>query len=314
MLSPMAWFGDVFRRGAGAPAWAPFFSAGQFAIFSTLIESELRGLAIHFSVEDAVVAVGEGDDARRYGLLELARACARLPPERWVDLVRIHFDRVFAADHESRALGERIGELDAVRSLLRVRLFPPDVAGDERITWPVADGLVAALVFDLPSAIRTVSPAEADRWGVPLEELRAAALGNLALERAPEREPFDADGVTLHAIHGESFFTATHALVLPAANDAVLHPHGALVTAPTRHGVIWHAIHDLAVVRALHALARIGDGMFHEGPGGISPHVYWARGGRWMRSPVELDEGRVSVTPPEPFVAMLDALAKNAPS
>lgn len=310
----MAWFGDVLRRGGGAPEWAPFFSAGQFAIFSTLVESELRGRAIAYTVEDGVVTVGEGDDARRYGLLNLAQTCARVSPDRWTDLVRGHFDRVFAADHESRLLGERIGDFESVRSLLRVRLFPPEVAGDERVTWSIADGLVAALVFDLPSAIRTVSPAEAQRWAVPLDELRALALQNLSLERAPEREPFDADGVTLHAIHGESFFTATHALLLPAANDAVLHPHGALVTAPTRHGVIWHPIHDLGVVRAVNALTRIGDGMFREGPGGISPDVYWARGGRWQRIPVELDEGRISVTPPEAFVAMLDALAKNTPS
>lgn len=309
----MGFFGELLRK-QGVPEWASFLSAGQYAIFATLVEGELRARSVPYVLEDGVVQVGEGDGSRRYGLLNLAQTCARVPPESWTAVVSGHFDRLFAADDESAAIGEALVDFDAVRSLLRVRLFPPNVEGPERITWPLADGLVVALVFDLPSAIRTVAPDEAAGWSVSHEELRAIAMENLRHEPAPRRERLDARGVMLESIHGDSFFTASHALALPEVNDARMHPHGALVAVPTRHGALFHPIVDLTCVGAVNALAMIADGMHREGPGGISPSLYWARGGRWMRIPTQLHDGRLDVTPPEPFVTLLESLAQSTPS
>jgi hypothetical protein len=310
MLFGMAWFGDLLRPAASGPTWAPFFTASQHAIFDTLVRSELVGRGLVAQIEEGVVVATSGDENRRYGLLNLAQACARVPPERWPEVVRGHFERVFAADDESAELAAKVDDFAAVRDQLRVRLFPPDVEGEGRVIWPVAEGIVAALVFDLPSAIRTVSQDEIAPWGRSLEELRAIALANLALEREPARERFDAQGVPLEAIHGESFFTASWALGLEEANDRARHPHGTILAVPTRHGVLHHPVVDLGVIAAVNALALIADGMFKEGPGGISPSIYWVRGGRWSRIATEIEGGRLSVTPPEDFVELLEALSK----
>ena len=67
-----------------------------------------------------------------------------------------------------------------------------------------------------------------------------------------------------------------------------------------------HAIRDATVLDAVNVMAPFVVEQFEEGPGSLSPHLYWWHGGELERLVVDDDEG--SITPPDGFVALLERL------
>lgn len=52
--------------------------------------------------------------------------------------------------------------------------------------------------------------------------------------------------------------------------------------------------------------------MCHEGPGSISPDLYWLRrDGSWLHLPMEATAEVIRFTPPEELVAALDRVTGN---
>ncbi|MFH8517491.1 immunity 49 family protein [Streptomyces gelaticus] len=197
------------------------------------------------------------------------------------------------------------------------RLLPADaitaeIAGSLRYARLVADGLVFAYALDRPTDVRLLTDPDVERVG--LEELGRAAYENLM--RVPvTHEEVPVEGAILHSLYGDSHFVGSQALFLSAAVRQVTGeslPHaGALVVVPSRHNLVYHPIADGTVVDAVNALAAYALGAYEDGPGALSPRVYWWHRGS-LTSITVIDEGTrsFSVQPPPELLGLMKGLVR----
>jgi len=165
------------------------------------------------------------------------------------------------------------------------------------------------LVFDLPTSIRNVMPSDVASWQRPVEELFRVALSNTLENNPPELQAQALpDDLKVWVFGGNNFYVASQALLLEHFPQC-LGAHGALVGIPRRQTLICYPINSLEVLKALNYLPIIISAMEKEGPGSITPNVYWYTRGRFVNLPYELSETAYNLTPPEAFVEMLNSMA-----
>jgi len=249
------------------------------------------------------------------GLQNLAQMCHLGDKAERAAIVEGHFGMIERIQSDRADLARRIGHLDSVKDLLAVRIWPKsylDAVSGQCIHREDLEGTITVLVFDLPTSIRPVSPKEANVWGKRTEELLQIGLDNVLRTCRPEIDRHDlGDGVGLVSMTGESHFVATHVLMLEHHSDC-LGTYGALIGIPHRHAVLCHPIEDFQSVKAIQTFAIMIQGMEHEGPGSISPRLYWYRDGEFTDIPVEQTEQGLIVRPPDKFVGLLNELAERA--
>ncbi|MBK8234287.1 MAG: hypothetical protein IPK74_01900 [Deltaproteobacteria bacterium] len=297
----------------GVPSWATFFDEEQFGDFMRIVEADLarRGDVV---IEEGVAELEiDGGGQHRLGLQNLAQLCNQVDREGWRELVREHFDRVIVSTHthDLDALGRDYAK---VCHMLKVRLYARDSLGDladSTVYREVGEDLVSVLVYDLPDAVATV-PTEAPRtWPIALDQVYEVALRNVLEQDEVEIETLELDdGTRFQVMVGESFFVTSRLLVLEDYLDPVS-SMGALVAVPNRHTMLFAPIVDLTVVDTLHAMAILAHRRHAEGPGSLSPSLYWWRDGTLLALPTEIDEDGVRFFPPTEFVeGCLERLAK----
>ncbi len=296
------------------PEWADLLSRGQYALFTRLVREhwERHGRVV-VDVDDGVVRFADAREPA-LGLGNLVQVCNQCPVDAWPDVIAEHFDALEAAGQEIEAMGEALRDLEQARRYLAVRLYDVQLAADLAGAVVVREdlpGTVSALVLDLPKAIQTVRPEQLGAWGCDLEEAFARGLENVLTQYGEawrlERVQLE-QGLEVLAVGGEDFFVGTQALALDRRPE-LLGPHGSLVAVPHRHALLAYPIADLGVVRAVEALALIAHGMHREGPGSISPLVYWYSPERgFIALPIERAEDGLVFRPPEPFLDLLQTL------
>lgn len=196
--------------------------------------------------------------------------------------------------------------------LLPVDSITPEIAGSLRYARLVADGLVFAYALDQPTDVRILTDPDVERVG--LEELGRAAYENLM--RVPvTHEEIPVEGTILHSFYGDSPFVGSLALFLSAAVQRVtgesLPEAGALVVIPSRHNLVYHPIADGTVVDAVNCLASYGLGAFEDGPGAVSPQVYWwHRGGLTSLTVIDEDTRAFSIQPPPALLGLMKGLVR----
>lgn len=298
---------------SGVPTWASFFDDGEYETFMRVVEDDLarRG---EISIEDGVAELEiEGGGQHRLGLQNLAQLCNQVDREQWDALVREHFDRVIVSTHthDLEAIGR---DFDQVRRIVKVRLYARDSLGDltdSTIHRALGEDLVAVLVYDLPDAVATVPTDAPKQWPVSLDKIFEIALENVLEQDEVETETLELDdGTRFHVMVGDSFFVTSRLLVLEQHLDPIT-PMGALVAVPNRHTMLYAPIVDLTVVDTLQAMAILSQRRHAEGPGSLSPTLYWWRDGHLLALPVEVDDDGVRFFPPNEFVeGCLERLAK----
>ena len=317
-----AWFQRIFsprpahaevRRPAG---WGDFFSPEEYRRFIRLVEAELRQQGFRFTINGGTVVVtgDHADNQRQMGLLNLAQMCKSRPKHDWPEIIAHHFGQLERIDRERRALAERTRDFDRVAELLAVRIWPRDylegIGFDAAVHREDLEGTVSVLVYDLPTSIQNVSPKDAEAWGKAPDELFALGLANVRENYTPDILRQDVgDGVEIVLFADESFFIASFALLLDHYPEYV-GAHGSLISIPHRHVLLCYPIESLDVIRAINLLIQITAGMEKEGPGSISPHLYWYRDGEFTRLPYRLTGRELRFFPPESFVAMLNDLSE----
>lgn len=298
---------------SGVPTWASFFDDGEYETFMRVVEDDLarRG---EISIEDGVAELEiEGGGQHRLGLQNLAQLCNQVDREQWDALVREHFDRVIVSTHthDLEAIGR---DFEQVRRIVKVRLYARDSLGDltdSTIHRSLGEDLVAVLVYDLPDAVATVPTDAPKQWPVSLDKIFEIALENVLEQDEVETETLELDdGTRFHVMVGDSFFVTSRLLVLEQHLDPIT-PMGALVAVPNRHTMLYAPIVDLTVVDTLQAMAILSQRRHAEGPGSLSPTLYWWRDGHLLALPVEVDDDGVRFFPPNEFVeGCLERLAK----
>ncbi len=289
------------------PSWARFLTGELYDLFVTLVETEIQRRDLSYEMGDGVVEVKlPHRPPTSFGLLNLAQLCHQVDVDTWRDVIVHHFDGVLAARADSDDLDEQ--DFEAVRGLLKLRLYPANFGAEtdiKLVSFPLSPDIVVALVYDLPMAVTTVLPERTDEWGVPVRDLFATALANVLHDEPVDIEELHfADGAQITALSSDTFFAATHALLLEEHFD--IPELGAIIAIPNRHLVLFHAIEDMRVTTAVNALAVSAQRRYEEGPGSISPYVYW-----WRRVsdterelilfPTHIDGEQISVAIPDVF-------------
>lgn len=298
------------HQGGSVPSWARFMESGQFQALVDLVSAELerREIPFDFDVEGGLVRLPKPEnDGAALGLVNLAQICHQSPFHTWPATVAQHVGRsIDLASESDGTIEELVNDFEQARKRLKFRLYPSDVGSDIFMTLvePMS-GVKAVLVFDMPETIHSVRQDHIEAWGRSLEELFAIALANVKAEDPVEQKSYSIDETaSVSLLGGGSFFTASHALCL----DDYLSPvpdAGALVAVPHRHAVIYHPIVDQGVVVAINTMIPMALGMFREGPGSISPNLYWWHDGHYTLLPAEIGTSTIEFKPPEEFIEML---------
>ncbi len=294
------------------PDWANFFSLAEWEAFIREVRRYFDATGARYQLD--VNGVHLADGSMHYGLANMAQVCRQLARAEWAAFIAHHFTTMEQSKSEEAELERKIGDFEQVKALLMVRLgaekaFPADAPLIKRVDLP---GTLSYLAFDLPSTVRSVSADEAAPWGKSHAELLAVGLANVRRTVRPEISRQELKpGQEAYVFTGDSFFIASHALLLEE------HPHclgtgGALLAVPHRHCLIAYPINTMEVVTVVDVLGIIAMGMEREGPGSISPRLYWYHDGRYRDLPFTFTNKAFQLQPPEEFIAMLDTLASSS--
>lgn len=295
----------IWSARRDVPSWAWFFGHEDYDAFVQAVSDDLSRRSDQVWIGDGVAAIELDARQHRFGLLNLAQLCNLSHRDGWPDLIRRHFDGIIrtAGGTDLEALSS---SFEAARHRLKVRIYASDLF-EGRLegapVWrPVADGLVAALVYDLPDAVVTVSRHTLARWPVTVDEAFDIAMSNVLREDPMDAEPVgsSAEG-EVFVLEGPSFFVSSHLLVLEQHLDPA--PRcGALVCIPDRHTLLFSPIHDMSVLDAMNTMVSIGERRFAHGPGSIRPTVYWWRDGELVPLPAAVEQDAIRLDPPRDFV------------
>lgn len=297
------------------PEWADFFDTHQYAAFLAVLDDELQRRGWTYELDGAAVVVtgvdeegGEDDTSdARFGLVDLAKKCLQSQdePERWPRVIADHFDSLARSGTEMEQL-ERMTFAE-VRDLLRVRLYPPGLAAtvgrDRLVLREIAPCLDEVLVVDLPSVVVTVKPEVVVGWDQDPERLLELGRDNLRRDEVT-RERVELDGgVVIEIFEGDSHFVASRVLVLDL-DPQMEAPLGALVAMPNRHAMAMHVVRDFEIqAEATRVMLGWLEQAHREGPGSISPHLFWLSPDReLLQFETEISPEGVSVTPPRRFI------------
>jgi len=321
-MNPLRWLRRLFsaHRVHGpvpwtTPPWAEFFSAEEYEEFFNLVTRYFRKSGLAFTVKDGVVQLAAAGDQEEchLGLQNLAQVCHRNQRSAWPAIVSAHFDGMQKLGRENAALDARLADFSRVAELLAIRIWPRsflDSVSPEHILYREdLEGTVSVLVYDLPSSLKNVHPRETETWNKSPEELFEIALKNVHENCIPNVHVEDlGNNVHVTLLSDESFLTASHALMLEQ-HPSVIGTHGTLVGVPHRHALLCFPIEDQRVIQAVNMMIPIVYGMEREGPGSISPFLYWYRDGIYTALPYEVIEKELHFYPPDDFMKLLNELA-----
>lgn len=298
-------------RPEPGPEWASFMSGSSYRHFEELVVADLtgRGYTVRVTGDGGVEAEG-GVHPGIYGLFNLAQVCHSIDPSGWVVAIKQHFDQLAA----SMSSADDPFDLETIRPLLRVRVYrlsdtPPDALG-HMIKRELAPDLVAALAIDLPTTVRTVNQEDVDHWGMPVDELFSIGAANLADEVSTyERTTLPTrEGHKIEVMLGDTFFVSSQ--VYRFAEIVGAQRFGTLVALPNRHQLVWHVIESVAgTVQAVQVLLRMGIDGYKQGPGSLTPDLYWWHSGSLTMLPSSVDKKGVNFMPPDEFVELLNSLS-----
>ncbi len=227
-------------------------------------------------------------NGKSLGLLQLAQHCHLRSRDDWHELIAAHLCIMTAHLHD---IVEPFSAFD-----LRVRLVPD--TPDERDTLralgarPFAEGIVQVLAIDIDDAVRCVPTREILDIGWDLDEAWASALSQTEmLERPDEIHAIDIGGVEIIHVFGDRPFTASMIGVIDEliGETADIGPEGAIVALPLRHSVLVHPIGEDDVRTAIAGMIPITRQLYKQGPGSVSPHLYWWRNGELHWIPTFFD-------------------------
>lgn len=299
-----------------AAEWASFFAPAEWAIFVATLSWDLdrRGFPHRIDADAGCVHVEIPEGMRVpnvLGLQNLAQACRTVPRDRWAEVVKHHFDVAFDVK-DGLAADALAKDWERAKAAVKLRLYVDrHVPNVPVVTFPIAEGLVAVLTFDLPETVISVRKGDRSAWPVADDALFAAALANVRGEGKLAISPVDLEsGATLSVLEGGgTFFAASHALFLEDYLDAS-HRHGVVLAVPHRHVVVYHPLRDLRAVRAIQTMIVSTAKMYAEGPGSISSDLYWWRGPGQplVRLACELEGDTIRFSPPQDFVDAVESL------
>ncbi|MGW2724128.1 hypothetical protein [Streptomyces sp. NPDC001492] len=194
--------------------------------------------------------------------------------------------------------------------------IPEEARGHFKYLQPLATDLLVGIALDTPNDVRLLS--DSDVALVDWDTLAAAARTNLLSEPVNYDTADLPDGALLHILgHPESVFAASKVLVFEETVRATGGPEipdeGVLLVVPNRHNLVFYPLADRHVGEAVNALAQFGQGAYEDGPGRLSPRVFWWRDGTLTSITLFDQESRtMRISPPDELMAIMRRLIATA--
>ncbi|MBC9712960.1 immunity 49 family protein [Streptomyces sp. TRM66268-LWL] len=245
-----------------------------------------------------------------YGLRNLAQRCRDTAEDQWPALVEQHFAQLRSAGTGGESREEILRAVHG--RLLAQDSFTAETLQAMRYTRRIAEGLVFAYALDQPTTVRILTDRDVERVADE-DALWDAGYDNLL--QVPFRyEEIALEGrAVLHSVYGDSPFVASRALYLDQlhyeATSTALPKAGALFVVPTRHLIAYHPLADGSVAEAINDLAKYGLGAYEDGPGSLSPRLYWWHKGRiTCLTHIDEETKTFSIQPPAELLTRLRTL------
>ncbi len=310
---------NVFETNAGVPEWAAFFTKGQYEGFLDLVAKDFKRRGHRVRIEEGVVTMAgasDEDEDIQFGLMNLAQICAQSDESEWPTIIADHFDTVFASESEKRELDAKRGDFAQISGMLALRIWPEDYGdamnADTVVSRSDLGGTITALVYDLPSIVQNVNPKDLKQWDKSRDTLFELALANVRRDYPVDIDEVElTEGIAITLFSGDHLFAAAHVLTLED-HPACLGTHGSLIGVPHRHAVICYPINDIAVFDTLQLLIPAVYGMYLEGPGSVSPHLYWYQRRQFTTLAVGYEDEEFSFRPTAEFLQLLESLAPES--
>ncbi|MBA9006127.1 MULTISPECIES: hypothetical protein [Thermomonospora] len=250
----------------------------------------------------------EGASRLHVSMRNLRQLARLVPRDDWPALVSDHVSTIVTAIEEPLDLSD----FELAQHLLRTRIYPAEADNGMLASRPFAPGLIEAVVVDTPTTVRTVTVEEMNGWPVSGDALFMLGRANVRADGPLQVDDSVLGGVPVAVLHGWSFYAATHLAWLEEYLD--IGPCGALVVAPSRSLIMAHPIRPRAGYRAAlaaaHELQVQARQAYEEGPGSLSPHLFWRRGGEMTWLETRYEGG--SLVLPRDFVNVLTTLAAES--
>ncbi len=295
------------------PLWATTLGdAARFDEFLRLVGEYFRRRGLSAEVGDGHVVV-RADTTRVCGLGNLVQLCAASDQADWRGLIASHFDTLERAERWEKSLERRLADFAFAGRRLVIRLWEEGSLPhhlheepDYLITRRDLPGLLTVLALDLPESVRTIRREEAVAWGMDDAELFELALRNTMGLVSPEVTRIDGR-VPIRILAADSMYTASLVLNIPAFPELV-GTHGAFVSLPVRSLVLALPFEGRDSLPHLAGLAAMTHKIEHDGPGSLSPRLFWYRRGVFTELPYNLTPSGIQVAPPPQLINLLESL------
>lgn len=297
------------------PEWASFFNAGEYSEFLKAIANYFNKKKITYEMGDGILTVTVKDfGATNLGLMNVAQACKRSGIENYNNIVSDHFNTLVKANLFDAEFKRIVDDFDKVKKYIGVRLYNKSyiaqVGKELTIVKDFAGDIYAMLIFDLPSSITNVQPAQAEKWGRSLDELFRIGLQNISDNNPLDISQQSLNSFTIWFIQANHFFAPNIVFDLNSFPNLV-GSKGSLIGIPHRHAVIIYPIENLETVTAINQLIPIIYRMNAEGPGSVSNNLFWYKDGHFQDLPYKIEDKRLHFIPPDNFVDLLNTLTEK---
>jgi len=250
-----------------------------------------------------------------HGLRNLAQTCLQLPSAEWPQQITEHLDKNNIGEISHELLSLASGDQQQILQRLRIRLHPQEFLGDdlkrEIVHRTDLAGLHSVLMLDIGPSLCAVPVPLAQGWGLPEPQLFAAAIANLRqVNLVRERQALP--GVPIDGIDTLSGDDCVGSLVLTPELLPPPGPHGSLLALPRRTELLCWPLRHRRDLAAMEFLAEMAHCMFLDGPGSLTPHLYWRRpDGRYERLLTSKQGDRVRLATTTSFRGVCAALQRG---
>lgn len=231
---------------------------------------------------------------------DLRARCGLLPRKEW-EGVLLEALQALALAREARA---DLADLAVAGPMLRARVQSEgSVLTEDGVRATLCAGLVEVLLVETEGALAPVPPSVAQGWGVPVPELLLRGRAQSLAAEEPFVEPVDLGCEGVVAVQTSSPYAGSQAFRLDCLLD--LPGVGALVALPTRHLLLAAPLRTRAgTLDAAQAMLTNAEPLWRQGPGGLSPDLFWLRDGALLHLP----GSPTSLSPPLAFLEVLERL------
>lgn len=297
-------------KGEGRRGWISSHGPGGETALDSLVVLVAENLGYACRRMPGDVMLLEGAHRLHVSMKNLRQLARLVPRDDWPALVSDHISTIVTAIEEPLDLSD----FELAQHLLRTRIYPAEADNGILAARPFAPGLIEAVVVDTPTTVRTVTIDEMEEWPVSGDALFVLGRSNVRSDGPLQvEEQHLGDNVRAIVLHGWTFYAATHLAWLDEYID--MGPYGALVVVPSRSLIAAYPIRaggyrlEAAVRAAAAQLQAHAHQAYDEGPGSLSPHLFWWRAGALTLLETRFDGD--SLVLPRDFVA---ALTTRTPS